>query len=103
MTAVFTAHARATKLAALILRFTRLRRSRPNALVQPTSGRAQQIRFAILRMVYRMHGGKAGAPKGERNGAYRDGRHIGETKAARRKLRESIRLLWTLARLARDL
>ena len=55
------------------------------------------------RSVCRMHGGRAGAPKGERNGAYRHGRHTGEAKAARRKLRESIRLLWTLARLARDM
>jgi hypothetical protein len=55
------------------------------------------------RSVCRMHGGKAGAPKGERNGAYRHGRQTGEANAARRKLRESIRLLWTLARLARDL
>jgi hypothetical protein len=55
------------------------------------------------RKVCRMHGGKGGAPRGERNGAYRHGRHTAEAKAERRALRKSIRLLWTLARLARDL
>jgi hypothetical protein len=34
------------------------------------------------RSVCRMHGGKADAPKGERNGAYRHGRHTCEAKAA---------------------
>ena len=55
------------------------------------------------RSVCRMHGGRAGAPKGERNGAYRHGRHTSEARSERRKLRDSIKLLWTLARLARDL
>jgi hypothetical protein len=54
------------------------------------------------RSVCRMHGGKGGAPAGERNGAYRHGRHTAEAKAERRELRRSIRLLETLARLVRD-
>lgn len=55
------------------------------------------------RSVCRMHGGKGGAPKGERNGAYRHGRHTAEAKAERRELRRSIRLLETLARLVRGM
>jgi hypothetical protein len=55
------------------------------------------------RSVCRMHGGKGGAPKGERNGAYRHGRHTAEAKAERRELRKSIRLLQTLARLVRGM
>lgn len=54
------------------------------------------------RSVCRMHGGKGGAPKGERNGAYRHGRHTAEAKTERRQLRRSIRLLETLARLVRN-
>ena len=50
-----------------------------------------------------MHGSKGGAPTGERNGAYRHGRHSGEAKAERSKLREGIKMLRLLARLARDL
>jgi len=30
--------------------------------------------------VCRLHGGKGGGPKGERNGAYRTGRYTGEAK-----------------------
>jgi len=54
------------------------------------------------RTVCRMHGGKGGAPKGERNGAYRHGRYTLEAMAERQELRRSIRLLETLARLVRD-
>ena len=54
------------------------------------------------RSVCRMRCGKGGAPKGERNGAYRHGRHPAEAEAERRELRRSIRLLETLARLVRD-
>lgn len=55
------------------------------------------------RSVCRMHGGKGGAPKGERNGAYQHGRHTAEANAQRRELRKSTKLLWALAKLARDL
>jgi len=48
-----------------------------------------------------MHGGKGGAPKGVRNGAYRHGRHTAEAKAERRELRRSIGLLESLALLER--
>jgi hypothetical protein len=34
--------------------------------------------------VCRLHGGKGGGPKGERNGAYRTGRYTAEAKAERR-------------------
>ena len=51
------------------------------------------------RPVCRMHGGKAGAPKGEGNGAYRHGRHTQEARTARQKLRKSIKLLHFLTRL----
>ena len=45
------------------------------------------------RTVCRMHGGTAGAPKGEANGNYRHGRHTKEAKAQRLRLRsERIRL-----------
>ena len=45
------------------------------------------------RMVCRMHGGRAGAPKGEANGNYRHGRHTKEVRAQRSRLRsERIRL-----------
>ena len=37
--------------------------------------------------VCRLHGGKGGGPKGERNGAYRTGRHTAEAKAERRQVR----------------
>jgi hypothetical protein len=36
------------------------------------------------RPVCRLHGGKGGGPKGERNGAYRTGRYTAEAKAERR-------------------
>ena len=35
--------------------------------------------------VCRLHGGKGGGPKGERNGAYRTGRYTAEAKADRRE------------------
>jgi hypothetical protein len=38
------------------------------------------------RRVCRMHGGKGGAPKGERNGAYRHGRRTQAAAAERREL-----------------
>jgi hypothetical protein len=45
------------------------------------------------RTVCRMHGGRAGAPRGEANGAYRHGRHTKEAKAQRLRLRsERVRL-----------
>ena len=37
--------------------------------------------------VCRLHGGKGGGPKGERNGAYRTGRYTAEAKAERRAAR----------------
>ena len=37
--------------------------------------------------VCRLHGGKGGGPKGERNGAYRTGRYTAEAKAERREVR----------------
>jgi hypothetical protein len=43
--------------------------------------------------VCRLHGGKGGGPKGERNGAYRTGRHTTEAKADRRELRVLLRQL----------
>jgi hypothetical protein len=48
-----------------------------------------------------MHGGKGGAPKRERNGAYRHGRHTTEARAERRELRRAIWLLQRLARIVR--
>jgi hypothetical protein len=39
----------------------------------------------------RMHGGKSGAPSGERNGAYKTGRHTKEAKAVRAWAREMAR------------
>jgi hypothetical protein len=39
------------------------------------------------RAVCRMHGGKAGAPRGERNGAYRHGRHTIEARGLKRQAR----------------
>jgi hypothetical protein len=38
------------------------------------------------RRVCRMHGGKGGAPNGERNGNYRHGRHTQAAAAERREL-----------------
>jgi hypothetical protein len=43
--------------------------------------------------VCRLHGGKGGGPKGERNGAYRTGRYTAEAKAERRQVRMLIREL----------
>jgi hypothetical protein len=43
--------------------------------------------------VCRLHGGKGGGPKGERNGAYRTGRYTAEAKAERREHRALIREL----------
>jgi hypothetical protein len=42
--------------------------------------------------VSRLHGGKGGGPRGERNGAYRTGRYT-EAKAERRQVRALIREL----------
>ena len=39
------------------------------------------------RPVCRLHGGKGGEPKGERNGAYRTGHYTAEAKADRRQMR----------------
>ena len=46
--------------------------------------------------VCRLHGGKGGGPKGERNGAYRTGRYTAEAKTERRRLRSLIRELRSL-------
>jgi hypothetical protein len=43
--------------------------------------------------VCRMHGAKGGAPKGERNGAYRTGYYTAEAKAYRREYRDLMRQL----------
>jgi glucans biosynthesis protein len=43
--------------------------------------------------VCRLHGGKGGGPRGERNGAYRTGRYTAEAKAERRQMRAVIREL----------
>ena len=39
------------------------------------------------RPVCRLHGGKGGGPKGERNGAHRTGRYTAEAEAERRAAR----------------
>jgi glucans biosynthesis protein len=41
----------------------------------------------------RLHGGKGGRPKGERNGADRTGRYTAEAKAERRQVRAVIQEL----------
>jgi hypothetical protein len=41
--------------------------------------------------VCRLHSGKGGGPKGERNGAYRTGRYTAEARAERLQLRKLIR------------
>ena len=41
--------------------------------------------------VCRLHGGKGGGPRGEKNGAYRIGRYTVESKAERRQVRMLIR------------
>lgn len=43
--------------------------------------------------VCRFHGARGGAPKGERNGAYRHGEFTIEAVEGRRQLRELIRLV----------
>jgi hypothetical protein len=43
--------------------------------------------------VCRLHGGKGGGPKGERNGAYRTGRYTAEAKAEPRQMWAIIREL----------
>ena len=43
--------------------------------------------------VYRLHGGKGGGPRGERNGPYPTGRYTAEAKAERRQVRMLIREL----------
>lgn len=43
------------------------------------------------RNVCRMHGGKAGAPRGERNGSYKDGLHTNEIVALKREIAGIIR------------
>jgi hypothetical protein len=48
------------------------------------------------RPVCRLHGGKGGGPKGERNGAYRTGRYTAEAKAERQATRILIRELQRL-------
>ena len=45
------------------------------------------------RPVCRLHGGKGGGPKGEKNGAYRTGRYTAEAKEERREQRALIREL----------
>ena len=52
------------------------------------------------RPVCRLHGGKGGGPKGERNGAYRTGHHTAEAKAEWRKQRALMRQLRRLIALA---
>jgi hypothetical protein len=42
------------------------------------------------RPVCRLHGGKGGGPKGERNGAYRTGSYTAEAKVERREQRALI-------------
>jgi hypothetical protein len=43
--------------------------------------------------IARLHGGKGGGPRGEKNGAYRMGRYAAEAKAERREFRRLIREL----------
>ena len=52
--------------------------------------------------VCRLHGGKGGGPKGERNGAYRTGRYTAEAKAERRQMRALIRELRRIAAMESD-
>lgn len=46
----------------------------------------------------RMHGGKGGAPSGERNGNYKDGRHTKERLQAERESAARVRELYRQAR-----
>jgi hypothetical protein len=55
------------------------------------------------RTVCRMHGGKAGAPTGERNGAYRNGRYTHEAIAERRRLRVERMSVRAIIRAVRDM
>lgn len=41
--------------------------------------------------VCRMHGAKSGAPQGERNGAYKHGRHTIEAREQSRRFRQEMR------------
>jgi hypothetical protein len=50
--------------------------------------------------VCRLHGGKGGGPKGERNGAFRTGHYTAEARAERREQRTLIRELLQLMALA---
>jgi hypothetical protein len=43
------------------------------------------------RPVCRLHGGKGGGPRGDRNGAYRTGRYTAEAKAERKATRALLR------------
>jgi hypothetical protein len=52
--------------------------------------------------VCRMHGGKAGAPKGQRNGAYRHGIRSNATRAMFRDIAETIRQMDAALALARE-
>src|SRR5690348_16023249 len=54
------------------------------------------------RPVCRVHGGKGGAPTGERNGAYRTGHYTAEAKTVRREQRTLIRELWRLMIVAEE-
>ena len=45
------------------------------------------------RPVCRLHGGKGGGPKSERNGAYRTGRYTAEAKAERQAARALLKEL----------
>jgi hypothetical protein len=56
----------------------------------------------LRRPVCRLHGGKGGGPKLERNGAYRTGRYTAEGKAERRQQRAVIRELRRLMAIAGD-
>lgn len=50
------------------------------------------------RRVCRMHGGKAGAPRGQRNGNYRNGRHTIAARQENRRFREEMREFRALLR-----
>jgi hypothetical protein len=52
--------------------------------------------------VCRLHGGKGGGPRGEKNGAYRTGRYTAEAKAERPQMRALIRELRRMMALASD-
>jgi hypothetical protein len=50
------------------------------------------------RRVCRMHGGKAGAPRGRRNGNYRHGRQTIEAQEQQRQFRQDLRAFRALLR-----